>query len=76
MAHQEITILNSIPQISIEQGRAGKTDRVVTFQAADGRAGFVRVPDESYSLELVRKAIGEELKKQGQDIGQKMKVDI
>lgn len=76
MVQVEFEILASVPQVSRNQERRGKTDRIITFRAADGRVGFVTLPDENLTTQAIQKAVAEELRKQGLFTGQKLRADV
>lgn len=64
-----VTILDSKTLPSIEEARRGKSDRFVTYKTEDGRNGMVRLPEETFAEDALKKAIEADLKKADAIIG-------
>ncbi len=71
---QKVKVLDVRRLPSMQPGRLGKHDRLVTFQVEGGGGDTVTVPDEQFDDEHVQAAIADALKERGAWIGRELEV--
>jgi len=67
----EITIVSMVDVPSVEPGRVGQLDVLVTYQVAPGQVYSIRIPKEEFSEERMLEAIKKDLVERLKYIGKR-----